>query len=813
MARKPLMLMRKKGLLGSMFARHANQTINRSKSVGSFIALGVVAPPVPEDWEPPWISAFTIQPKDTQGFTVFTPDATSRIVYVDATLGNDTNAAAVNGGLGYYTSTDFADPFAPVGEVAYQTHTAALAVRRDNQPDWVLFKRGEEWDMTVVVEQLSGASISAWSLLGAYGAGARPLLNRRGGGETLFNTNGPKFWNVSGLEFYPPERDPNNAEFAGWASLSGLRGIATFHGDGIVEGNCLIEDCKLSYFEDGISFTSNAANLVVSPDYTVRRNDIRNMYEEGGFASLGLWAIHRSILVEENILDHNGWYDDTNGLANKFSHNIYMSGLSDSIFRNNIITRASSIGIKLTANITGGIAADNISMYGNLIMEGDFAISAGGNVTGTTYRWDDVRVNDNVCIAIGREQHGTTSDISWGIELQDNIHSSVTHNFLLHTDKVVAAGGFAVRIADYAEDLTITQNKSYLQGDDGVVLEGGVIQTNVDSFSNTHDLTAGSYINPTRKLESYMTSLGQTATLQAFIDKAALNTKGTWDTDYTANGANTWIKEGYAYDPAVVTAPVILTDIATAAIAIGEVYTYIIDAYGIGGLSYKWFKDGVEIGGEVSRTYLPSTASLGANDYKCEITDDNGTTTSIVSTLTVTSGTVRVTFNGTDGYASLPTIDYAGAFTWTLSNAWTNDAVNHLLFGGTGFTDFADWQSSSETIRVRIDNTFYATSTLTFAQVQNQTISIDRDGSNNLVVNVGGTDYALGVASGTFSLAYLARTSSQYYPDSLYDVVLVGNGDTHTWAMDAVKTDLQTEASTTSAVSLTYHNTVTGDWA
>lgn len=74
----------------------------------------------------------------------------AKIVYVDPTLGNDTNAAAVNSSAGYYTKTDSevgSSPSTPAGSiVAYATLGAALSVFSASDTGCILFKRGETFD-------------------------------------------------------------------------------------------------------------------------------------------------------------------------------------------------------------------------------------------------------------------------------------------------------------------------------------------------------------------------------------------------------------------------------------------------------------------------------------------------------------------------------------------------------------------------------------------------------------------------------------------------------------------------------------------
>jgi len=111
---------------------------------------------------------------------------THRIVYVDPTLGNDTNAAAVNSNAGYYLKTDAevgANPDSPDGAVvAYATIAAAMTVVPTGTPAMMLFKRGETFDGTTnfaagqrILPERGGTSSNPF-VFTAYGAGADPIF-------------------------------------------------------------------------------------------------------------------------------------------------------------------------------------------------------------------------------------------------------------------------------------------------------------------------------------------------------------------------------------------------------------------------------------------------------------------------------------------------------------------------------------------------------------------------------------------------------------------------------------------------------------
>ena len=53
------------------------------------------------------------------------------------------------------------------------------------------------------------------------------------------------------------------------------------------------------------------------------------------------------------------------------------------------------------------------------------------------------------------------------------------------------------------------------------------------------------WVDDTRTIETYMTSLGQTPTVEAFLTKAKEMRPGNWDTNYTATAANAYMLGGF----------------------------------------------------------------------------------------------------------------------------------------------------------------------------------------------------------------------------------------------------------------------------
>ena len=97
--------------------------------------------------------------QDSEGWTVVTPSADTRIIYVSSSMGSDTSD-----GL----SEDY-----PV-----QTLERGYSLLRDSCPDRMLLRRGDEWYENIPSIGKSGRSADEPILISSYGSGARPLIRQ-----------------------------------------------------------------------------------------------------------------------------------------------------------------------------------------------------------------------------------------------------------------------------------------------------------------------------------------------------------------------------------------------------------------------------------------------------------------------------------------------------------------------------------------------------------------------------------------------------------------------------------------------------------
>lgn len=583
------------------------------------------------DYEPSWISNFNLPAQDAQGWTVPTIDSTANVVYV-SNAGDDTLAAA----SGQYAYNAFADMFNPVGEQAYATFEAAIDNMGFHKADVVLFKRGDEFDLTSGANIEGGLSTTKRALISNYGTGALPILNATPATERMlkfFREWG--FTNIIGLDFTANTRDNTHVDFEGIGSISSDPiGIASYNAanvlDDVMDG-ILIEGCTFRNLIIGTDLATNGLLGVHSTDRIVRRNTFYNQYKSstGGHAQ-GLNMGMGQYLVEENLFVENGFNaaDPTgSGAPTIFSHSIYSRSVDGSIYRNNTSYNPSSIHFKFTSEIAGVATSTNISVYGNVFIDGEVTVSIGGNLDGQGLRFANTYVQGNVAIAIGKSQN-TGRDLGWGWNVVDTDFNITEDNYFLHTDNVATIDTYAASVDWNANDVTVRNNHSF--DANGAVHKTTPFtgtQTGGGIYGNGEGLLSAVYVDSARTIESYMTSLGQTATLDAFADKLKLQNIDNWQASYTTNTLP-YLKAGYV----LVDSILLLSDLASTTYS-GGAYSVPVNTLSSSATTFEWKVDGVVDGTNTEQVYV-GTGLSGNFTLQCTATANSETVVTSVATIT-----------------------------------------------------------------------------------------------------------------------------------------------------------------------------------
>jgi len=333
---------------------------------GASTAASVISP-----YADPTCAGLTLDPwpRDAEGWTVLpsVKQPGRRVIYVSAA--NHGKASP--------------DPASP--EVYYVTTPAAgVALLRAGQPDSLLFARGETFHLSAWIDSHGlngGATTADAKVIGAYGAGARPVLMWNQA-QSIISVADYAAENLI-LTQLDIEPDPS-------LKVQGT-GITLFKSPAHV----LVEDVKINGFQKGM-------DIEYGTDVVVRRSEIVGSC--GGYRSQGIYAQDMlGLTLDENTMDRNGLQvcgDPTSGSPQ--GQGVYVHS-SNQCFRarGNVVAR--SLGNTLEARAGGDVvgnvfigssAALNYGLVlGGSIEEKSLAAGVYGKVTGNVFLDNQVGVS------------------------------------------------------------------------------------------------------------------------------------------------------------------------------------------------------------------------------------------------------------------------------------------------------------------------------------------------------------------------------------------------------------------------------------
>jgi hypothetical protein len=398
---------------------------------------------------------------NADGWTILDPNKAEKIIYVSSSIGNDNNGMVYP----FPSSTIGEDPFLPANPIqAFQSVEAAISSIEEGEAVWVLLKRGDTFYKTL--RPITGKSIDQPFLYSSYGTSNKLPLLKTGSNAGVFHCCKAleHFW-VVGLSFYAQTRDPNSPEYE---SDAGNRGIYLETIRGRKLNNILVEGNVINYYKENVIQSFNGTGIVT--DIKVRRNMFLDGYNVSGELnnSVGLFVQNvDGFLLEENIFDHNGWLipsygnsegqDKSDGQATQFSHNTYFVDNKNVIFRNNSFNRPSSNATKWVSTAIG--KTQNILIENNLFNDCEIAISMGSNYPGTSYRFKDIDIKNNVIVDQGLSDL-TKRQLSWGVDVHGWDGGKFNNN-IITSQQTLTRSGFAARIAGRTKEVTIGGNIFY----------------------------------------------------------------------------------------------------------------------------------------------------------------------------------------------------------------------------------------------------------------------------------------------------------------------------------------------------------------
>lgn len=470
-----------------------------------------------------------------------------------------------------------------------QTIAQGRALLRAGFPDWLLLKCGDTFN-----EQLHPNCPSGWRatdkmLFSSYGSGARPIVNP-GNQDAMFG-QGVSFVAIVGLHLRANSYDGMNGGVKGVEWLSG--------GD-----SKLIEDCYIDNFNNGLVIMAGGG--VRQSNTSVRRSIIVDCYDNNGSGGNGLFlADGDNWLIEENVIDQNGWSVLHPGLNGATGHSLYaQNGVTGFVLRGNIIGRADGAQMR-----SGGLAEDNLFLNCAIAYQfGEGVEPDGSGVTGVVRRNCFVDGGDGVRLV------GGVQDPNWyrgwairtgnvaSAQFYDNvitkntsgnaprpfyINDSATlmfqnvtfqHNLIYKwgsqsgtigsktaspfSNFIISTSDFQIytedqnpliQVANDPTQIHSANNRFYSQRapNNAEFQLNGANMSLIQYKAATGDPSSVnlkvSYPDPERDITTYMTSIGGAPSLAAFMQQARLNSKASYNTNFTAYAVNTYIRAGFAW--------------------------------------------------------------------------------------------------------------------------------------------------------------------------------------------------------------------------------------------------------------------------
>ncbi len=510
------------------------------------------------------------------GWTDLRPSADTRLVYVSSAHGDD-----ANNGLS--------------ANAAKRTIAAAKALVRNGYPDWLLLERGGTWNEAVGQWIASGRSTREPAVITSFGSSSeRPLL-LTGASDGVFGLASgasPQVLHdvaIVGLHFRAHTYNGGNGEPAGVNWLIESHGL-------------LVEDCEFERYQINVSVPGYGGR---KRDVRIRRNVIVDAFATSGTVGHGIYMANcDDVLIEDNVLDHNGWNTSVPGaVPSIFRHGIYIqsgSGTCTNVtVRGNIIADSASHGLHLRP---GGVCEDNLFLRnpiaislggGNEPDPGGVIATARGNVilegrdidAQNRRGWGIDLANiaaGNVSFNIVAQQGASGSPIAMNLYGNLNgigVHeTTIEHNVIWNWGGALILHGTAeqctnidfvgnalrntVNERDLVEHMSSSTTASLSSFDNRFLASAPAeawmtsAGTSCSLVSWKHlvgDTTSGplmpaDYPDPERTIARYDASVGGAGSYAAFMQAARAQSRANWRPQYTARAAIEYVRAGFGLE-------------------------------------------------------------------------------------------------------------------------------------------------------------------------------------------------------------------------------------------------------------------------
>ncbi|MFW5682802.1 MAG: right-handed parallel beta-helix repeat-containing protein, partial [Phycisphaeraceae bacterium] len=414
------------------------------------------------------------------GWTVLTPAPDTRILYVSSSEGSDA------GGYRYSTLDEVGgDAFNPLPGTyePYETIQAAYDDLRDGKPDWVLLRRGDEWDFgsSRLWWTKDGPAADRRQVLSAYG----PVQDPRP--KLIFDSPGISLGNGSGhqrnlvfahLHLYAANDGMGSQAHAGIGAL--------IIDDAVSEiANILIEGVLFDSGHNAPLIMQNQSGSGKIVNVIVRRSVIYNTYRSAAY-----FTGYSDVLLEECVFVETGlrWsFDNPSGGLDQQC--LYLQDGSPQNIDNVRVVRSIFVDLSSTAiqARSGGRVNEN------LFVRCPMAIAPLGNDGYESDGLDAGEAIDNVILQANDMPAGR-GNRGWGIGIQNLDGGLVSGNIIASLEGRHPSGiGVSASQPNQTEpgSVQILENVIYNHGWDALVFQdnGGLMSAHVDGNTFYDDVT------------------------------------------------------------------------------------------------------------------------------------------------------------------------------------------------------------------------------------------------------------------------------------------------------------------------------------
>jgi hypothetical protein len=311
----------------------------------------------------------------------------AKIVYVSSSMGDDTN----DGLTPATPKRTLTGTPAPTPTNPYNRIPGAFAAITNGAGDHLYLRRGDTFSEAAPLQwNKSGFSAEYPAVLGAYGVGPRPIIDR--GTEMAMivsSISGPTVRHVAivGIHFLAAQRDwrrPGFTAVTGGPGIFVASGVAT--APQIVD-DLLIEDCRFEFLGQGIALVGPYFDSI--RNVRINRNIFVDIYVPNGHTN-GIFAANvTGLMIKENLIDGVQRTAIAAGVPNvhdtALSHSAYIQSDSrDVVMRNNIVANSFDGGMMRP----GGIYRNNLVIGGTIGSHHGYMFSASAPIiTGGVIPW------------------------------------------------------------------------------------------------------------------------------------------------------------------------------------------------------------------------------------------------------------------------------------------------------------------------------------------------------------------------------------------------------------------------------------------